>query len=65
MSGMVSDRVTVSLDDDSREALGELVSRTGQGNSELVRRAIKFYAANFDAATRALTSISKATTGCS
>lgn len=51
MSGMVSDRVTVSLDDDSREALGELTSRTGQGNSELVRRAIKFYAANFDAAT--------------
>jgi len=48
---MVADRITVSLDDDSRAALSELVGRTGKGNSELVRRAIGFYAANFEAAT--------------
>lgn len=48
---MVSDRITVSLDEDSQEALDGLVSQTGQGNSELVRRALKFYATNFQAAT--------------
>lgn len=44
---MVSDRVTVSLDEDARTALDNLVTRTGQGQSEFVRRALTFYAANF------------------
>lgn len=47
---MVSDRVTVSLDDDARSALENLVTRTGQGQSEIVREALTFYAANFQAA---------------
>lgn len=47
---MVSDRVTVSLDEDARTALDNLVTRTGEGQSELVRRALTFYAANFRAA---------------
>ncbi|MFC7157702.1 ribbon-helix-helix protein, CopG family [Halomarina halobia] len=50
---MVSDRLTVSLDKDSREALDDLVSQTGQGQSELVRQALLFYAANFQAANTA------------
>jgi hypothetical protein len=45
------DRVTVSLDPESREALGDLTDRTGQGQSELVRQALAFYAENYDAAT--------------
>ena len=48
---MVADRITVSLDDESREALDELVSSTGRGNSELVRQALTFYAANYQAAS--------------
>lgn len=47
---MVSDRVTVALDDDTRAALDSLAERTGAGQSELVRRALAFYAANFEAA---------------
>ena len=48
---MATDRVTVSLDDDARAALDSLTARTGKGQSELVRRALAFYAANFEAAT--------------
>lgn len=47
---MVSDRLTVSMDDQARKALDDLVNRTGKGQSELVRRALVFYAANFQAA---------------
>jgi len=43
---MIKDRITVSLDEDAKEALEQLVSQTGKGNSELVRQAISFYAAN-------------------
>lgn len=43
-------RVTVSLDDDSNAALELLVSETGGGQSEVVRRALDFYASNFEAA---------------
>jgi len=48
---MVSDRLTVSMDEKSRKALDDLVNRTGKGQSELVRRALVFYAANFQAAS--------------
>ena len=48
---MASDRVTVSLDDDAREALVDLTDRTDAGRSEIVRRALTFYAANYTAAT--------------
>lgn len=47
---MVSDRITVSLDEETRGVLEDLVSRTGKGNSELVRSALTFYAANLQAA---------------
>ena len=47
---MAGDRLTVSLDEESREALDDLVSRTENGQSETVRRAIIFYAANFQVA---------------
>lgn len=50
---MVADRITVSLDEDAQESLEELVGQTGQGNSELVRNALTFYAANYRAATSA------------
>lgn len=42
----MTDRVTVSLNDDSRAALDSLLSETGLGQSEVVRRALAFYAAN-------------------
>lgn len=48
---MTGDRVTVSLDDDTSTALETLTERTGDGQSELVRQALTFYAANFEAAT--------------
>lgn len=48
---MAPDRVTVSLDDDASAALKTLDDRTDDGRSELVRRALTFYAANFEAAT--------------
>lgn len=44
-------RVTVSLDDDSQAALETLMARTGEGQSEVVRRALSFYAANYEAAS--------------
>jgi len=47
---MSNDRVTVSLDEDAREALEDLTDKTGQGQSELVRRSLTFYAANYRAA---------------
>ncbi|ELY68699.1 ribbon-helix-helix protein, CopG family [Natrinema versiforme] len=46
----MTQRVTVSLDDDSAAALETLVAETGNGQSEVVRRALTFYAANFEAA---------------
>jgi len=46
----MSNRVTVSLDDDARTALEDLTQKTGQGQSEVVRRSLTFYAANFQAA---------------
>ncbi|SDC32840.1 ribbon-helix-helix protein, CopG family [Natrinema hispanicum] len=46
----MTQRVTVSLDDDSTTALETLVAETGNGQSEVVRRALTFYAANFEAA---------------
>ena len=45
------ERITVSLDDDALTALESLTSRTGKPQSELVRQALSFYAANFEAAT--------------
>jgi predicted transcriptional regulator len=48
---MTGDRVTVSLDSDASAALETLTSRTESGQSALVRRALTFYAANFEAAT--------------
>ncbi|WP_101297318.1 ribbon-helix-helix protein, CopG family [Halegenticoccus soli] len=48
---MATNRVTVSMDADAQSALDSLVSRTGRGQSELVRQALTFYAANFEAAT--------------
>lgn len=47
----MTDRVTASLDEDARAALDALVRDTGEGQSEVVRRALTFYAANFEAAT--------------
>ncbi|SDR39841.1 ribbon-helix-helix protein, CopG family [Natronobacterium texcoconense] len=44
-------RVTVSLDDDSATALETLLAETGEGQSEVVRRALTFYAANLEAAS--------------
>jgi len=49
MDRMATDRVTVSLDDDAQAALEDLTSRTGLGQSELVRRSLTFYATNFQA----------------
>ncbi|SER28816.1 ribbon-helix-helix protein, CopG family [Natrinema salaciae] len=46
----MTQRVTVSLDDDSAAALETLVAETGDGQSGVVRRALTFYAANVDAA---------------
>jgi predicted transcriptional regulator len=47
---MSQERVTVSLDDDAEAALDDLVDRLDAGQSEVVRRALTFYAANFEAA---------------
>lgn len=47
---MPSDRVTVSLDEDAEEALEGLTDQTDENRSELIRKAITFYAANFDSA---------------
>lgn len=48
---MTSDRLTVSLDEQSREALDDLIDQTDRGQSETVRRALMFYAANYQVAT--------------
>lgn len=48
---MPAERVTVSLDDDAAAALADLVDRTDAGRSEVIRRALTFYAANVEAAT--------------
>lgn len=50
---MAQERVTVSLDADASAALDDLVDRTDETQSEAVRRALTFYAANFEAATGA------------
>ncbi|WP_276273998.1 ribbon-helix-helix protein, CopG family [Haloarcula litorea] len=47
---MPSDRVTVSLDEESREALESLSEQTDGSRSEVIREAIAFYAANFESA---------------
>lgn len=46
----MTDRVTVSLDSESRAALEDLLSETGEGQSAVIRRALTFYAANLEAA---------------
>lgn len=46
----MTDRVTVSLDEDSRAALDALLEETGEGQSSVIRRALTFYAANVEAA---------------
>lgn len=47
---MSTDRLTVSLDDEARGALNKLVEETDRSQSEIVRRALAFYAANYEAA---------------
>lgn len=47
---MAQQRVTVSLDTDTEAALNDLVDRLDAGQSEVVRQALTFYAANFEAA---------------
>ena len=47
---MTQERVTVSLDDDANDALDDLVKRTQNGKSSVVRDALKFYATNYDVA---------------
>ncbi|MFB6070778.1 MAG: ribbon-helix-helix protein, CopG family [Halanaeroarchaeum sp.] len=47
---MPGDRVTVSLDEDARDALDQLTEQTDESRSELIRQAIGFYAANFESA---------------
>jgi len=47
---MPSDRVTVSLDEDTKNTLEGLTDQSDESRSELIREAIAFYAANFDSA---------------
>lgn len=47
---MPSDRLTISLDEESRSALEDLTEQSDESQSELMRRAVRFYAANYDAA---------------
>ncbi|RKS78504.1 ribbon-helix-helix CopG family protein [Haloarcula quadrata] len=47
---MPTDRVTVSLDEETKATLEGLTDRTGESQSQLIREAIAFYAANFDSA---------------
>ena len=47
---MPSDRVTVSLDEDTKSTLESLTDQTEQSRSKLIREAIAFYGANFDSA---------------
>lgn len=44
----MADRITISLDGKSKQALSELRDRTSANQSELVRHAIQFYEANLD-----------------
>lgn len=47
---MTGDRVTVSLNDEARGALEQVVDRTTDSRSKVIRDAIAFYAANFESA---------------
>ncbi|UPV76775.1 ribbon-helix-helix protein, CopG family (plasmid) [Halorussus limi] len=47
---MPGDRVTVSLDDDAKAALEQLTEQTDESRSEIIRRAVSFYAANYESA---------------
>lgn len=47
---MVSNRITVSLDEPANEALDSLVEETESKQSEVVRQALQFYAKNLSAA---------------
>lgn len=42
----MTDRVTVSLDDESRTALDSLASETGLGGGRVARRVLTFHTAN-------------------
>lgn len=46
----MTDRLTISLDKETNTALSHLTDRTGRSQSQIVRQAIQFYAANFEAA---------------
>lgn len=46
----MTNRLTVSLDSEANTSLMHLADRTGRSQSEIVRRALQFYAANFEAA---------------
>lgn len=46
----MTNRLTVSLDSEASTSLTHLTDRTGRSQSEIVRRALQFYAANFEAA---------------
>ena len=48
---MTQERVTVSLDEDAKAALDDLLQRTQSGKSAVIREALKFYATNFELAT--------------
>lgn len=48
---MTGDRVTVSLTEEARSALDQLTEQTEANQSEIVRDAISFYAANYESAT--------------
>jgi hypothetical protein len=47
---MTQERVTVSLDDDAKDALDDLVRQTQNGKSAVVRDALEFFATNYDVA---------------
>ncbi|UPM44677.1 ribbon-helix-helix protein, CopG family [Halocatena salina] len=47
---MPGDRVTVSLNEDAKSALEQLTDQTEKSRSEIIRRAVSFYAANFESA---------------
>jgi len=47
---MPTDRVTVSLDEDTKSTLEGLTDQTEQSRSKLIREAIAFYGANFESA---------------
>lgn len=44
----MAERITISLDDNTKQALERLRERTSVNQSELVRHAIQFYEANLD-----------------